>query len=136
MRRGLLACGVAVVGLLALPAAAAATRPATEQEISEFRAAAKAAENATCAVAEALTSSSCPPPRPDYEPLITEARVSTIEETWATAYIMPAPRLTEGATALFRKETPVEGDRSVWHITATGSGCELRSCLWGEATER
>jgi hypothetical protein len=101
VRRVLISGSILAVGLLSTPGIAKATRPATEREISEFRDAARKVEDiTTCAVAVsrsgAGSSDSCQwVPRPDYEPVITEARVSTIDETWATAYLAPAPRTVE-----------------------------------------
>jgi hypothetical protein len=119
--------------LLVLPAMAGAVRSASDQEISEFKAAARVVENARCmsALLRAGASSSCLPPRENYEPLITEARVSTIDETWATAYVAPAPHSSEAATAVFRKETQqaivngVPEARGVWLMVVSGDGCDL-----------
>ena len=140
VRRELLTGALAVVALLAVPAAASATRPATDQEIAEFRAAAREVENITrCGtLVRARASGSCQwVPRPDYEPAITEARVSTLDETWATALLAPAPRTTEAATVVFREEfqqainNGIPETRGVWHMVISGNGCELAERSFG-----
>ena len=134
MRRGFLAgvIAIAAVAPLVVPGVASAIRPATDQEIAEFKAAARVVENATCAVAlRAAASSLCPPAREGYEPLVTEARVSTLDETWATARLAPAPHSTEAATAVFRKEprqavvNGIPEARGLWLVAASGNSCEL-----------
>jgi hypothetical protein len=131
---------VAVVALLLLPETASATRPATDQEIGAFKTAAREVEDiTTCAVPlRATVSTSCSwVPRADYEPAITNALVSTLDETWATAYLDPAPRTTEAATAIFRRETlqaisdGVPGTRDVWHLMTSGNGCGLSQQVFG-----
>ena len=111
---------------------ASAIRPATDQEILEFKTVARVVENSRCvSLQTALESSSCPLSRSDYDPAITEARVSTLDETWATAQITPAPHSTEGATAVFRKDAQqgvvdrVSGARSLWLMVESGNDCEL-----------
>ncbi|HKB50407.1 MAG TPA: hypothetical protein VKC63_03140 [Solirubrobacterales bacterium] len=125
---------IIAVAFLSAPGTASATRPATEQEIAEFRTAARTVENIThCAVlVRASASDSCQwVPRPDYEPVITEARISTLDETWATAFLSPAPRTTEAATVVFRQELQqafnngIPETRGVWHMLTSGNGCEL-----------
>lgn len=122
VRRVLIYGTLSAVVLLSVPAAASATRPATEQEVAEFRTAARKVEEiTTCGVVVrgAVSSASCQwVPRADYEPVITEARVSTLEETWATAFLAPAPRTTEDATAVFREEG------GTWYMLTSGNGCE------------
>jgi hypothetical protein len=93
-----------------------ATRPATEQEITEFRTAAQLAEHGRCLTLElAAASGSCLPSRSDYEPVVTEERVSTMDETWATAYVAPALHLAEAATVVLRKRNgPTDRRRRFW----------------------
>jgi hypothetical protein len=112
------------LALLGMPATAGAIRPATEKEIAEFRSALTVVERADCGVALAAGAngggSGCKTaPRPDYEPLISEARVSTIDESWATAYVDPLPKSEEAGTAIFR----AEGGR--WYAGKFGNGCTL-----------
>lgn len=97
-------------------------------------------ENITkCAVARRATASdSCQwVPRPDYEPGVTEARISTLDETWATAFLSPAPRTTEAATVVLRQELQqafnngIPETRGVWHMLTSGNGCELAERPFG-----
>ena len=97
-------------------------------------------ENIThCAVLlRASASDSCQwAPRPDYEPVVTEARISTLDETWATAFLSPAPRTTEAATVVFREEfqqainNGIPETRGVWHMLTSGNGCELAERSFG-----
>ena len=97
-------------------------------------------ENIThCAEAlRAAASSACQwVPRADYEPVITEARVSTLDETWATTFLAPAPRTTEVATVVFKEELQqainngIPETRGVWHMLTSGSGCELTERSFG-----
>lgn len=138
MKRRLLWGTLSVVALLLMPEMASAARPATDQEIAEFRTSAKAVENAPCAVALRATSSDiCPAPRADYEPTITEARVSTIDETWATAHLAPVPKSTKSATAIFRREAQQSLTNGVpeslyhWYMITWGTGCEPAERAFG-----
>jgi len=120
--------------LLGAPDAASATRPATEQEIGEFRRSAQEIENiTTCGqpLGSAVASSCQWTPRTDYEPFISEARVSTVDETWATAYLAPAPRTVEAATVIFRREVRPEGTVDVWRLAVIGNGCGLAERSFG-----
>ncbi len=127
-------------GLLALPTAAHATRAATEQEMAAFRNAlvSNEKEEIGCAVAlrGGAAASSLGPcvenGRPDYAPQVSEGRVSTLDETWATAYVTPVPHLGDSAaTMVFRKlaeaviNEGVPETRIVWRIAGAGEGCDL-----------
>lgn len=123
-------CRVAVslaAALLVFPAAAAAARPATEQEVAELTQAAERYEHmeiacATPVAAKAIASDeSCvPPPRSDYKPVITDARISTLDESWALAFVSPVPRAApESATVIFFRES------SGWLVGAHGNDCTL-----------
>ncbi len=143
MRRVVIYGSIFAATLLSAPGTAVAIRPATEQEVAQFRTAAREAEDTTtCSELERgpASSYSCKwVPRTDYEPLITEARVSTLDETWATAFLAPAPRTTEAATAVFREEFQqvnnggIPEARGVWHMFTSGSGCELAERAFGES---
>lgn len=137
--RFLIAAAVALVSLT-LPSIAEATRSATDQEITQFRTSVKEIENVTtCAhLLRATTSDGCSwVPRPDYEPTISNALVSTMDETWATAYVAPAPRTTESETVVFRKEQQqvitdgVPETHDVWRMNIAGNGCELGERTFG-----
>jgi hypothetical protein len=122
-----------VAALLALPAVAAAVRPATEQEVAEFTKAAEKFEHMeiACATPDAARATasdeSCiPPPRPDYRPVVTEARVSTLDESQALAFVAPVPRTApESATVIFHR------DATGWLVGAHGNDCSL-----GERVDR
>lgn len=116
-----------VATLFAFPAGAAAVRPATEQEVAEFTQAAERYEHMEigCGTpvrlkARASDESCVPPPRPGYKPVLTEARVSTLDESWALAFVSPVPRTTpESATVIFHR------DWSGWLVGAHGNDCSL-----------
>jgi hypothetical protein len=54
-----------------------------------------------------------------------------LDETWATAFLVPAPRTSEAATAVFREEFQevnnggISEALGVWHMSTSGNGCEL-----------
>lgn len=117
----------ALAVVLVLPAPAAAVRPATEQELAEFTQAAERLEHMEIACARPLagkaraSDESCvPPPRADYRPVVSEARVSTFDENWALAFVSPVPRAApESATVIFFR------DWSGWLVGAHGNDCSL-----------
>ena len=132
VRRVLIYGTLSAVVLLSVPAAASATRPATEQEVAEFRTAARKVEEiTTCGVVVrgAVSSASCQwVPRADYEPVITEARVSTLEETWATAF------LGAGAPHHRRRDRGVQGGRrNLVHAHQRKRVRASRKCSWPDA---
>jgi len=130
VRQGFVCGAIFTVVLLALPGVAGATRPASEQEISDFKAAARVVEAITeCAHPLLATASgNCEwVPREGYEPLVSDARVSTLDASWATAYLTPAPRTTEAETVIFRKEV----GSGIWRMGVGGNGCELTQRSFG-----
>jgi hypothetical protein len=126
--------------LLALPSAAAATRAATEEEMAAFHDALLKSETEEVACVVLVTGGAAPSSlgpceekgRPDYAPTVSDGRVSTLDETWATAYVHPVPHFGESAaTMVFRKiaESVFNGGvpetRIVWRPLGSGDGCDL-----------
>jgi hypothetical protein len=123
-RHGLLPMLILITALCAAPGVARAVRPATDQEIAEFKAVTQEAERSGC------IGEPCVPTRVGYEPIIAEARVSTINEDWATAHIAPLPHLYEEATVVFLRhwepvvfEGVTVGARGIWSMVASGNDC-------------
>lgn len=133
---------ISVVGLvlLALPVKALAVRAASDAEVTEFRTAAREFEDITkCERAvSAQASDSCDwVPRPGYEPVISSARVSTLDESWATAFFEPMPRSPEAGTVVFRRYTEeaftngVRETRGIWRLLSIGTDCRPAELEFG-----
>jgi hypothetical protein len=92
-----------LVAFLAIPAFVQAAREPSEGELAELTQAAKEAPDA----------------RADYKPRLEDARISTVDETWGAAVLMPMPSGDPG-TGIFKR-----GETGAWRLIAHGGDCAV-----------